>query len=79
MYSTYPKFEVAFFLYLFQNQNISYIRNATNAEFSIKPFYSGISDGLTITLKHNTLEGVNNAKRLLLSLLDTVSTKCLPT
>ena len=58
--------------FLFQNQNISYIRNATKAEFSIKPCFTGINDGLTITLKHNTLDGVDNAKRLLLSLIDTV-------
>ena len=58
--------------FLFQYQNIRFIRNTTKAEFSIKPCFTGVNDGLTITLKHNTLDGLDNAKKLLLSLINRV-------
>ena len=56
----------------FQNQNIKYIMEATRAQITVRASWSGTRDGLSVIIRHETINGIINSEFLLYKLLEGV-------
>ncbi len=59
-------------VFFFQNANIVYIMESSRAEITLQAQWSGIRDGITITIRHMTVDGIISAEYLLYKLLEGV-------
>ena len=59
-------------IFNFQNRNIKYIMEATRAQVIVRASWSGTRNGLSIIIRHETINGIINSEFLLYKLLEWV-------
>lgn len=58
--------------FCFQNENFTYIQNASGSIVTANPHWSGIQDGVSFTIRHRNFSNVKEANDLLVKMIDSV-------